>query len=241
MCDKDNDLVYFAKIVMVGDCGVGKTSLLRAFCDADFSPSYLSTIGVDFRVVRVAVGDMNMKLHIWDTAGQERYKSLTVSYFRGALGVLICYDTSKPIAEQIKGIRTWHEIVQHCADCNAKIVLVGNKLDQSYQYDGVDEHNEAEMIAHELGIPCVLTSSRDNINVRVPFEDLIANLAKEDLLKQSTMANGTIGQLSIKTKTDETSFSGIELPLDAPHPCVPAKKGKLGKGTAGFSCACTAC
>lgn len=61
--------LYFAKLVIAGECGVGKTSLLRAFCDKDFSTSYMSTIGVDFRILTLPVDDIDVKITIWDTAG----------------------------------------------------------------------------------------------------------------------------------------------------------------------------
>ena len=61
---KDERPLYFAKIVVVGDCGVGKTSLMRAFFDADFSQSYMATVGVDFRIATIPLDDIDVKVHV---------------------------------------------------------------------------------------------------------------------------------------------------------------------------------
>ncbi|XP_028784956.1 ras-related protein RABC1-like [Neltuma alba] len=79
---------YLFKLLMIGDSGVGKSSLLLSFISdtyEDLSP----TIGVDFKVKYVTVGGKRLKLAIWDTAGQERFRTLTSSYYRGAQGIIM--------------------------------------------------------------------------------------------------------------------------------------------------------
>lgn len=68
---KDGELV---KLIIVGDCGVGKTNILFRFCENTFKNSYVATIGVDFKIKTINVKDTRIKLQIWDTAGQERFK-----------------------------------------------------------------------------------------------------------------------------------------------------------------------
>ena len=79
---KDYDIVhkYLFRICLLGDAGVGKTSILTRFCDNTFKESYNNTIGVDFRLVTLKYKDIISKVHIWDTAGQERFRSLTLNY-----------------------------------------------------------------------------------------------------------------------------------------------------------------
>jgi len=80
--------VFGAQILLVGDSGVGKSSLLLRFTADKFEPVSNPTIGVDFRVKYLTVQGKRVKLTIWDTAGQERFRTLTSTYYRGAHGVI---------------------------------------------------------------------------------------------------------------------------------------------------------
>ena len=77
---------YLVKILLVGNSGVGKSSVLMRFADKTFKEQYIYTIGVDFKVRTLEVNGKRVKLQIWDTAGQERFKAFTSSYYRGAHG-----------------------------------------------------------------------------------------------------------------------------------------------------------
>ncbi|KTG06701.1 hypothetical protein cypCar_00010323, partial [Cyprinus carpio] len=105
---------------------VGKSSLLLRFADNTFSGSYITTIGVDFKIRTVEINGEKVKLQIWDTAGQERFRTITSTYYRGTHGVIVVYDVSS--AESFVNVKRWlHEINQNCDDvCR---ILVGNKND----------------------------------------------------------------------------------------------------------------
>ncbi|ETW31864.1 Ras-like GTP-binding protein YPT1 [Plasmodium falciparum FCH/4] len=75
------------KILLIGDSGVGKSCLLLRFADDTYTDSYISTIGVDFKIKTIEIEDKIIKLQIWDTAGQERFRTITSSYYRGAQGI----------------------------------------------------------------------------------------------------------------------------------------------------------
>lgn len=75
---------YLFKILIVGDSGVGKSNLLLRFVDNKFEPSHISTIGVDFKIKTIMIGELTIKMQIWDTAGHERFRSVVSSYYRGA-------------------------------------------------------------------------------------------------------------------------------------------------------------
>ncbi|TQD89491.1 hypothetical protein C1H46_024957 [Malus baccata] len=79
---------YLFKLLMIGDSGVGKSSLLLSFTSDSFE-DLSPTIGVDFKVKYVTLGGKKLKLAIWDTAGQERFRTLTSSYYRGAQGIIM--------------------------------------------------------------------------------------------------------------------------------------------------------
>ena len=82
---------HLVKILLVGDSGVGKSSLLARFISDSFDEQG-PTVGVDFKLKHVDVDGTRLKLTVWDTAGQERFRTLTSSYYRGAHGVVFVYD-----------------------------------------------------------------------------------------------------------------------------------------------------
>ena len=177
---------HSAKIVLAGECGVGKTSLLRAFCDADFSSSYVSTIGVDFRIKKVPLDDTEVKLHIWDTAGQERYRSMVTSYFRNAAGVLVCYDASSSAEDRAVHIEKGLDLIKRGASEGVCVVLVGTKLDKCFGYDQYAEYDDAllegDALSKRFGLPNVMTSSLGHLNVQSPFTEVIDMLKRRGAL-----------------------------------------------------------
>lgn len=84
------------KYLVVGDSGVGKTSLLVRYCDDTFQTEYLTTIGVDFKIKRIEYNGQPITLNIWDTAGQERFRNITKSFYKGAHGIVLTYSITDP-------------------------------------------------------------------------------------------------------------------------------------------------
>ena len=80
------------KLIIIGDSGVGKSNIFMRLCDEEFKPNYTPTIGVDFKIKSISIGDRRLKFQIWDTAGQERYRTITQTYYKGAHGVLLVYS-----------------------------------------------------------------------------------------------------------------------------------------------------
>lgn len=123
-----DDHYYLFKILLVGDSGVGKSAIATRFADKIFSPSYISTIGVDFKVVTISVRDKPIKLQIWDTAGQERFRVITSSYYRGAHAVIIVYDvTEQASLDAVESI--WIPEIRRNSSRNVSLFLLGNKSD----------------------------------------------------------------------------------------------------------------
>ena len=117
---------YIFKVIIVGDGSVGKTALSLRCTTKVFVENYKVTIGVDFRIKRYTMEDIQSRLFIWDTGGQERFTNVRSHYFNGARGALIVYDiTSKRSFENVK--KWYQEVKKHCE--GIPIILVGNKSD----------------------------------------------------------------------------------------------------------------
>jgi len=161
------DYDHLFKLLIIGDSGVGKSSILLRFADNMFSGSYITTIGVDFKIRTIDVGGERIKLQIWDTAGQERFRTITSTYYRGTHGVIVVYDVTN--AESFVNVKRWlHEIDQNCDVVNK--VLVGNKNDQPE--NKVVETEDAKRFALQMGVETFETSAKDNINIEDVFQHI---------------------------------------------------------------------
>mmetsp|Transcript_37835 Transcript_37835/g.118562 ORF Transcript_37835/g.118562 Transcript_37835/m.118562 type:complete len:125 (-) Transcript_37835:409-783(-) len=108
MSQEDYDV--HIKLLMLGDTGVGKTCLLLRYAYDSFSTTFITTIGIDFKIKYVTVDDRRVKLQVWDTAGQERFRTITVSYFKGAHGILLVYDVTD--RETFDNTRHWMQQIR---------------------------------------------------------------------------------------------------------------------------------
>jgi Ras-related protein Rab-1A len=161
---------YLFKLLVVGDSGTGKTSLLLRYCDDQFTDSFLSTIGVDFRFRDVVyssagTGKKNVRLQIWDTAGQERFRHITSSFYRAAHGVIVCFDVSD--RGSFEKVESWLKDISSLAPTSVSIMLVATKCDLSDER--VVTEDEARTLAEEHSIPYLETSSRNGTNVDTGF------------------------------------------------------------------------
>jgi len=146
---------HLFKLLMIGDSGVGKSSLLLRFADNTFTGNYITTIGVDFKIRTILINGERVKLQIWDTAGQERFRTITSTYYRGTHGVIVVYDVSS--GESFANVKRWlHEIEQNCDVVNK--LLVGNKDDMPDRKVVLTE--DAKRFADQMGIQLFETSAR---------------------------------------------------------------------------------
>ncbi|XP_057496864.1 ras-related protein RABC1-like [Actinidia eriantha] len=177
---------YLFKLLMIGDSGVGKSSLLLNFTsDAfeDLSP----TIGVDFKVKYVSIGGKKLKLAIWDTAGQERFRTLTSSYYRGAQGIIMVYDVTR--RETFTNLsEVWaKEIDLYATNQDCIKMLVGNKVDK--ESERVVTKKEGINFARDYGCLFIECSAKTQANVQQCFEELVLKI----LETPSLLAEGSKG------------------------------------------------
>ncbi|CAK5079212.1 unnamed protein product [Meloidogyne enterolobii] len=119
------------KVILLGESGVGKTSIINRFVNKKFSNCYKATIGVDFMKKQMTVDGVDVTLHIWDTAGFEKYQSLGSAYYRGADCCVLVYDlTSAPSFRAIEGWRDEFLVVSNPSDPDDfPFMILGNKFD----------------------------------------------------------------------------------------------------------------
>ena len=158
-----NDLK--AKILTLGETTVGKTSILNKFTDNIFSNRQLPTIGIDFKIKNVKIGELNIELKIWDTAGQERYRNMTKQYFKGADGILLIFDLTK--RDTFDKIYQWIEqLNDYSTTYDISIVLIGNKKDLPNREISFEE---GKMKAKELNVEYFETSAKTGENINEAF------------------------------------------------------------------------
>ena len=118
---------YLVKIIVIGDSGVGKTNLITRFCENHFKDTYCATIGVDFKIKSLTVGEKKFKMQIWDTAGQEKFKNITQTYYKGAAGIILSYSITD--SNSFTNIERWITQIDSNAPENVSKILVGTKTD----------------------------------------------------------------------------------------------------------------
>ncbi|GAQ88998.1 Rab family GTPase [Klebsormidium nitens] len=169
------------KLLLIGDAGVGKSCILLRFADDTFRESYMSTIGMDFRIRTLHMeNDEVVKLQIWDTAGQERFRTITSPYYRGANGIIVVYAVNDQTS--FEHVSKWLGDMEKFAPEEAVRLLIGNKCDLEIERQVTTE--EGEELAASLGVPFIETSAKDSTNI----EEAFVCIAKAIQEKQTLMA-----------------------------------------------------
>ncbi|KAG4391443.1 hypothetical protein GLYMA_05G184600v4 [Glycine max] len=153
------------KIIVLGDSGVGKTSLMNQYVYRKFSQQYKATIGADFVTKEIQVDDKLVTLQIWDTAGQERFHSIGAAFYRGADCCVLVYDVN--IHKTFDTLNNWHDEFLKQGDMNDPeafpFVLLGNKVD----VDGGNSRRVFEVITIGLALLFVSRSLRKKLETGV--------------------------------------------------------------------------
>jgi len=174
MATKSASYDYLIKLLLIGDSGVGKSCVLLRFSDDSFSPSFITTIGIDFKIRTIELDGKRIKLQIWDTAGQERFRTITTAYYRGAMGILLVYDVTDE--RSFNNIRNWIRNIEQHASEGVDRILIGNKCDMTDKKVITAEQGQA--LADEFGIRFVETSAKSNIGVEDAFFALARDIKK---------------------------------------------------------------
>ena len=169
--DIDNDNEESVKVVLIGESGVGKTSIISQFTKGIFNPDLMSTNGATFSTKKKEFKESNkiLSFEIWDTAGQEKYRSLAKMFFKDAAVALIVYDvTSKKSFEEIKAY--WMDLVKENGPKKVIMYIVGNKTDLSDQE--VVNEDEARAFAENENVNFWLTSAKNSTGIDELFNEI---------------------------------------------------------------------
>ena len=164
---------YKLKLILLGNSGVGKTTLLSRYMDEEFIPNLPCTIYADFKIKSYKIdSSTTVELVIWDTCGQEKYKALTNQYFKDAHGVVLMYDVNNK--RSFTDLNMWlEEIKKNIIKENVSIILVGNKVDLDSRNTTLEQANN---YAKDNGILYCETSSKNGYNIKTVFENLIKDI-----------------------------------------------------------------
>jgi len=165
------------KAVIVGDSGVGKTSLMNQYVNKRFSNQYKATIGADFLTKEVMVDDRLVTMQLWDTAGQERFQSLGVAFYRGADCCVLVYDVNS--SKSFETLDSWRdEFLIQASPRDPEtfpFVVLGNKIDVEEGKRMVSQKRAMTWCASKGGIPYFETSAKEAINVEQAFQAACKN------------------------------------------------------------------
>eukprot|EP00795_Rhopilema_esculentum_P017394 gene17394-8993_t len=183
----DSEYDYLFKIIIIGDKRVGKSSIIKRFKEGSFHEGSLPpTIGIDFHIKDVEIGQFKVKLQLWDTAGEEHYKAVTSVYYRGANAAIIVFDLTKP--ETFENAKIWmDEVFMKCGG-DVMVTFVGNKsdMDQRMDINTVDEFTDLYM-CHWCE-----TSAKTGSNVNEVFISVAKQLIdlQNQMLSLPSLSNG---------------------------------------------------
>lgn len=195
----------FLKVVLLGDGGVGKSSLMNRFVSGKFDSQSFHTIGVEFLNKDVNVEGQSYTLQIWDTAGQERFKSLRTPFYRGSDLCLLVFAVDD--VQSFKNLAMWRKEFLYYADIREKdnfpFILLGNKVDVN---ERVVSQEEAHHFCREIGgVPYYETSAKDSTNVDNAFNAAVKRLNELEQSKAKSDFSATEGVNLAKVHKRETS------------------------------------
>ena len=164
---------YDVKLIMLGNSGVGKTSIISRFSKSQFPEAVRATIYTDFVFKGVCIEGKNLRAQVWDTAGQERYRVVTSAYYREAAGVLLVYDITD--YKSFVDVDVWVRELGRFTDLTTiELVLLGNKSDKAEERQVTVE--QGQKLAQQHGCVFLETSAKTAANIDTAFSTLLGQV-----------------------------------------------------------------
>lgn len=164
------------KLCLLGDAGVGKSSIVLRFVKDQYRESLESTIGASFMTKRIAVGDQTYMFQIWDTAGQEKYRSLAPMYYRGSAAAIVVYDVTRETT--FRTVKDWVQELRKNGTIDMVIAIAGNKCDLEDLREV--RSKDAKEYADQIDAIFTETSALTAINIKELFECIANKLPADD-------------------------------------------------------------
>ena len=172
------------KIILLGESGVGKTSIILRYYKDLFDPNLHSTLGSTFITKKLERDNITYKLNIWDTTGQEKYHSVTKLFTQGADIVILVYAINN--IESFQKLDYWYKSIKDNCKENIIICIVGNKYDLSINVDNIISEEEVEKFAKEKNAIFKLVSAKvDKKGIDSLFDELMNEYIGKASLKTS--------------------------------------------------------
>ena len=189
------------KILIIGDSGVGKTSMLLKYVDDFFPDTHIATIGVEHKTKTITKGKYKISLNIWDTAGQERFKSITKSFFSNTTGVVFVYDiTKRDSFSGPSGLKNWIKDAEEYGKFDR--IICGNKIDLGNKRQV--KCDEAKEFSMKKKLEYFETSAKTGENINEVFDKLvdliIKNRSEDELLREFGVKAKSRGETLTKNK-----------------------------------------
>ncbi|MEW5305435.1 MAG: hypothetical protein WDW38_010465 [Sanguina aurantia] len=191
------------KVIILGDSGVGKTSLMNQYVQRKFSKEYKATIGADFLTKEIEIDDKKVTMQIWDTAGQERFQSLGVAFYRGADCCVLVYDVNS--AKSFEDLDNWRdEFLIQAAPSDPDsfpFMVLGNKIDvEGGSTRQVSEKKAKQWCASKGNIPYFETSAKEDTNVETAFTCIARNALRNEKEEELDMPDAVDINSSMASK-----------------------------------------
>lgn len=183
------------KVVLLGDSGVGKTSILHQLSTGKFSYTTQSTKGVDFLCWDIKLPELSypITLQIWDTAGQERYHSMAATYYQQSAAAIVVYDITRK--SSFISAKSWLKEMKEIGSPDTKALLVGNKSDCIIKEEIL--FTEAKEYADSVNMDLIIASAKENINITEIFEHVVKLVKYSEIDRRRTKL-----KRDIKSKTN---------------------------------------
>ena len=195
------------KVKMIGDSGVGKTSIITRYIDGKFSENMQATIGIDYKNTFIDIQGKHVKMVLWDTAGQERFRTLTSTYYKGTNGLCVVFDvTSK---ESFESLDKWiAEFKQNSTEIDSvQVMLIANKIDLP---DRVVSNEESVQYAKKNSMLYIETSAKIDKGIKDAFTELATQILERNpaLTSHSTTPGGPTPGISLTPSEAKEKSAG---------------------------------
>ena len=188
---------FLFKILLLGDSGVGKSSIILRYIENNFSQNLMNSIGVDFKLKNIEVKGKKVKLQVWDTAGQERFRTITTSYYKGAQAIIVVFDITD--RDSFEHVKNWMADVDKFAKEGVLRILSGNKCDLEHMRK--ISKDEGKELASKYGIQYIETSAKETTNIEELFFNTTETFLNK-LISGGNKKNISPGGFDINQKDD---------------------------------------